>query len=79
MLVNLGYYYDRDSNTATWLSDTWEMDMEAPPYAWKKLNAGISQEDARQVQSEGDRVGHPAVGREEQDCRLSNSLRFDMS
>jgi hypothetical protein len=50
--VTHGYYYDRDANYATWLSDTWAM-RTAAPYKWKRISTGISQGDAHSAYSAG--------------------------
>ncbi|GAX76744.1 hypothetical protein CEUSTIGMA_g4191.t1 [Chlamydomonas eustigma] len=44
-IVTLGYYYDREKGSPSWMSDTWEMDM-APPYLWNRLDTGISKHHA---------------------------------
>ena len=45
MIVTLGYYYDRESHIATWMSDTWEMGMKAP-YSWILKHEGITKDEA---------------------------------
>lgn len=45
MIMTLGYYYDRESHIATWLSDTWEMGMK-PPYSWILKHEGITKEES---------------------------------
>uniref|UniRef100_A0A7S3QY89 Uncharacterized protein n=1 Tax=Dunaliella tertiolecta TaxID=3047 RepID=A0A7S3QY89_DUNTE len=53
MIVTHGYFYNAAQNLATWLSDTWALDMKS--YKWSLLSEGINQSRALQAY----RQGHP--------------------
>lgn len=52
LMLPCSYYYDRNQNAATWMSDTWEMDMHAP-YTWHRLDSGVSQDHAFDAYNSG--------------------------
>lgn len=42
MLTTHGYFYNRDNNVASWMSDTWAMKATSN-HKWRQLSAGITQ------------------------------------
>mmetsp|Transcript_27298 Transcript_27298/g.59662 ORF Transcript_27298/g.59662 Transcript_27298/m.59662 type:complete len:469 (+) Transcript_27298:78-1484(+) len=60
LVMNHGYYFDRDASSATWLSDVWSMKL-SPPHSWSLLHAGIPQHHAHDAYSnDRDRLYAPA-------------------
>jgi hypothetical protein len=47
-----GYFFDHDSASPQWLSDTWSMDVHAP-YSFRRVGAGIAREHTRAAYGAG--------------------------
>lgn len=74
MIMTLGYYYDRINNRATWMSDTWEMEM-SPPYLWSQRHLGISQDEAYEAYT-NNRALHSPAGRFGHSSSVHNSTLY---
>eukprot|EP00798_Chlamydomonas_sp_ICE-L_P017900 gene17900-24292_t len=59
MIITHGYYYDRETSSATWLSDSWAMGLD-PPHTWRQLNKGMSQEQTYDAYADGKKPYLPA-------------------
>lgn len=52
ILMTHGYFFDRETGNATWMSDTWAM-QSMPPHKWRRLVAGVPQDQAHASYSKG--------------------------
>ena len=59
MIMTHGYFYDKDTATATWKSDTLAMSLAAPHH-WHLLHKGMTQEETIQAYADGKRPHTPA-------------------